>query len=315
MTSVHSIPVWLHRLRHADDGFGARHSTAGSDEQRYLAFYGLEGLLDKGHWSAGHMGIDGFRIFVQRYRPAKPRGTVLVLHGYYDHSGLYGPLVDALLDLQLDVWIYDQPGHGLSSGDQAEIDDFDTYGSVFDQMRDIALKGKKRPHYCAGQSMGGAVIMDAITCHPDDWPVDDVILFAPLVRITNWFKVWGMLNTLGRWRSRLPRRFSRNSHDQDFLVFMRSRDPLQCHQVSAGWVAAMMRWSHRFVARTSCQVPMLVIQGDDDRTVDARFNLPAIRRLFPGVEEIWLKDGRHHLVREGAAWREQWCQALRKRWG
>ena len=55
---------------------------------------------------------------------ASPKGTVFILHGYFDHVGLYTQLIDRCLGAGFDVLAYDQPGHGLSSGTLTAIGSF-----------------------------------------------------------------------------------------------------------------------------------------------------------------------------------------------
>ncbi len=58
------------------------------------------------HTLAGH-------IFI----PAEPRATVLLMHGYFDHTGTLSQTIHHLIARGYQVAAYDMPGHGLSSGD------------------------------------------------------------------------------------------------------------------------------------------------------------------------------------------------------
>src|SRR5699024_4848989 len=55
-------------------------------------------------------------IVAHLYRPAtdRPRGSLLICHGYLDHSGLYGHVIAHALARQQVVVTWDLPGHGLS---------------------------------------------------------------------------------------------------------------------------------------------------------------------------------------------------------
>ena len=68
------------------------------------------------------------------------------------------------------------------------------------------------------------------------------------------------------------------------------------------WVTAMVAWMRRFEARPPSDLSPLVIQGDADKTVDWRYNVKVIERLFrPKV--VYLPQARHHLVNESPALR------------
>jgi alpha-beta hydrolase superfamily lysophospholipase len=71
------------------------------------------------------------------------------------------------------------------------------------------------------------------------------------------------------------------------------------------WLGALRRWLKNLPAEGEAPLPMLVIQGDADRTVDWRYNIKRIEQLFAGVEMKVLAGARHHLANESAEIREQ----------
>ncbi len=96
----------------------------------YLAHYRLAPLLSQrvGLY-AGFVDTERYRLWAQVWTPEQPRGTAFVVHGYFDHLGLYRHLLERLLDQGWRVVLWDLPGHGLSSGARATIDDFEDYGA------------------------------------------------------------------------------------------------------------------------------------------------------------------------------------------
>ncbi len=71
----------------------------------------------------------GSRWWGRRVAP-QPVATMFMFHGFYDHMGLYRHVVDWALDQGFVVIACDLPGHGLSSGARASIDDFAVYQEV-----------------------------------------------------------------------------------------------------------------------------------------------------------------------------------------
>ena len=135
--------------------------------RRYVAYYGLnfaEQLPDLEH-GFGYFEAAGHQLSVHAWRPRAPRGTVLVCHGYFDHVGLYRHIIGHLLELGYAVLAYDLPGHGLSSGPQAVIDDFRTYRDVLEQCLALADNHFPRPWNVIAQSTGGAIVMDLSLIH------------------------------------------------------------------------------------------------------------------------------------------------------
>ena len=66
----------------------------------------------------------------------------------------------------------------------------------------------------------------------------------------------------------------------------------------------MADYQQRFAVAGQSEVPVQIIQGTDDGTVDWRKNLPLIREKFPTGCAHLLDNARHHLVNESAAFRD-----------
>jgi alpha-beta hydrolase superfamily lysophospholipase len=92
----------------------------------------------------------------------------VVIHGYYDHAGLYRHLIRHLIDRGLAVLAFDLPGHGLSSGAPATIESFDEYVDAFDACL-LALEDHMPPPWLLlGQSTGGAIAMEWLLARGHD---------------------------------------------------------------------------------------------------------------------------------------------------
>src|SRR5690625_8003366 len=76
----------------------------------------------------------GFELATHYWLPENPRGTLVVIHGYYDHVGLYGHALRFGLDQSYAVLAFDILGHGLSSGAHASIDSFDQYANALHEV-------------------------------------------------------------------------------------------------------------------------------------------------------------------------------------
>ena len=107
----------------------------------------------------------------------------------------------------------------------------------------------------------------------------------------------------------VPRRFARNSSDEAFLDFVR-RDPLQCRRVPFRWIGALRRWLRSLPRRDLGVGPALILQGDEDRTVDWHYNLPFMQALFPGSRVEYVAGAGHQLANESAALRRQYLEIV-----
>lgn len=283
-------------------------------EQDYFAYYGLdlENHIPGVVHHFGTLEAAGFRIASHLYEPQRPRGTCVLLHGYFDHAGLFGKLIAHCLAKRYAVLVWDLPGHGLSSGPQASIDSFESYVDVLSDVLDHHAPRLPGPLLGIGQSTGGAVLMAwafrrrrlAAAC-----PFAQLVLLAPLVRPAEWTKVRVMHTLLRPFRDGIERTFMENSGDPAFLGFVQ-RDPLQSRRLPVRWVSAMRRWVTCFLAEAPTDYAPKVIQGDADATVDWRWNLDQIRLKFPAARIAILPGARHHLANEAAALREQVFAAM-----
>ena len=78
------------------------------------------------------------------------------------------------------------------------------------------------------------------------------------------------------------------------------------------WVRALSRWIPAIEAADPAVADCLIIQGEEDRTVDWPVNLDILQEKFPDAEIHRYPIARHHLVNERADIREQWMAALRR---
>nr|WP_284709327.1 alpha/beta hydrolase [Marinobacter sediminum] len=272
----------------------------------YCRFYGLDLWVEHPDvaYHQGYVEAGRHQVMVHYYRlpdTCGERGTVFILHGYFDHVGLYSQLIDRCLGAGFDVLAYDQPGHGLSSGTPASIGSFLEYqGVLADVMAHV--KGKVRdPWFAVGQSTGGAILIDYLLSNHHSRDTSDfrkVVLLAPLVRPMGFLGAKILHSLVKPFFTRWRRVFGANSGDTRFLQFLRDHDPLQARAVHVDWVSALRKWVPHIESARPVDFPVTVVQGEKDLTVDWEHNLRIIRNKFSSVEELKIPDGRHHLVNE-----------------
>ncbi|MDR5893973.1 alpha/beta hydrolase [Halomonas mongoliensis] len=273
----------------------------GDHLERYLGHYGLAPLLAE-HVGlyVGYVDAQGFRLWTQVWSPAEPVGTAFVVHGYFDHLGLYRHLLERLLERRWRVVLWDLPGHGLSSGARASIKDFADYGGCLEALQTHLQQEElaPRPWLGVGQSTGAAILAtDALTRGEDShWA--GLALLAPLVRPWGWRQASWLHLLAGPFLSSVPRKFRPNSTDEEFAAFLRDKDPLQADRVAVDWVSAMRRWMPRLLALPPNPVRTLILQGEQDLTVDWEWNLGVLAHKFPNAEIHRHPEARHHLVNE-----------------
>lgn len=282
-------------------------------EQHYRQFYGFSDGLAQ-HSRVGQLQVGGYQIALQAWWPEQPRATLVLLHGYYDHSGLYRHVIEWALGMGFAVLSFDLPGHGLSSGTRASIGDFAEYQTVLQGvLAEAAALQLPQPWHLCGQSTGGAILIDYLLTGAPAAYIGETILLAPLVRPRAW--AWSQLSyrVMRHFVSEIPRRFSVNSSDADFIDFVHNHDPLQPRSLPTSWVGALSQWVPRIEAAPRSVRSPLIIQGEADMTVAWRHNLEVLQDKFAAPSILRLPEARHHLANELPALRQRYFDFLSER--
>lgn len=285
-------------------------SNLGEIAQAYCQHYGLrfdQNLQLESH-RIGTLRSRKFDLVCQYFSVPLylQRGTVFLVHGYFDHAGLYGHLIKHCLQQGLAVIIFDLPGHGLSSGEKARIESFTHYSdALLRVISEADCQQVNKPWYTIGQSTGAATIIDAVI--EKKFPFEDFdhsVLLAPLVYPRHWSRSRIFFSLLRWFVSSTRRNFAANSHDQEFLEFLRNNDPLQSRRLPRDWVLAMIDYQNRLKRFSTIDYAVSIIQGTDDGTVDWGRNIKLLETKFSGAKTYLINGGRHHLANESRELRD-----------
>ena len=251
-------------------------------------------------------GSDGRSLFYRFRVPARPAGVVLLLHGYAEHSGRYG-------------WVMERLGEAGFSGDAPHIRGFGASArpgaladldSLESAVRDVAslaavirrvLPGA--PLFLLGHSMGGMLAALYALRHPEG--LAGLVTTGAAVEIPEFIsplllRVSGLLNRL---LPRLPA--------QPFEYRELSRDP----QVIRALEEDPLYYKGKIRARTGYQqllgirevlsglsnlrLPLLVLHGAEDRTISPKASEAFFRgassqdktlKVFPGLRHEILNE-------------------------
>ena len=261
----------------------------------YFDFYGLHTPQHKhyfGTFNSGHHVL-ATHIFI----PESARGTVLLMHGFLDHVGTVSSTAQHLLKQGFAVAAYDQPGHGLSNGPRASINDFADYASIFDDFLQLVRTHMPPPYHVVAHSTGASIVVDHLLTHKED-DFGRVVLVAPLVRSAFWGLSTTFTPVADAFVDYVPRVFQDNSSDEQFLEFVR-QDPLQPRETSLAWFNALMDWNERIQNYPPNPRPIVIIQGNADTIVDWEYNLEFLLTKFPNARVEMIDEGRHQLLNEG----------------
>ncbi len=294
------------QLRELRDGLPA-YAQAGEPtplQRVFCQYYGIDFVANYPglQYRLGTVQSGAFSVAMHSWLQEGASSNLLLVHGYFDHSGLFGKLIEHGLRRNCNVVIFDLPGHGLSSGEPAVIDDFADYSRAIHAVLE-AVQWPQLPLWVMAQSTGCAALVEYTRHYP--WPFAATVLLAPLVRPMGW-KGGRMAHSIVRhFVDSIERKFTSNSSDPDFLEVLKS-DPLQSRRLPVRWVTALRAWLAALPAANLVVGKALIVQGDADQTVDWHFNLEFYQILFPGSEVVMLPGAGHQLANESTRLRQSY---------
>jgi alpha-beta hydrolase superfamily lysophospholipase len=245
-------------------------------------------------------GQGGLRIFWQAWSPeGNPKGTILVAHGYGEHSGRYGNLVDEVVPRGFAVYALDLRGHGRSGGQRGHVRRFAEFVADLHAFRVRVEEDQRgKPLMLLGHSMGGLIAVHYVLAHGQG--LAGAVLSSPALGLHNGpsrILVW-----LGRALSLVaPRTSFKGNVDPQFLSRDPSvgrayaADPLVHSRASARFFTEFsqaMRIAHQWGAQI--RLPLLIVQAGDDRLVDAAAVEEFAKSVAPEFKEFHLYPGFYH---------------------
>lgn len=238
--------------------------------------------------------------FIQKENIQKEQSdkNIIFLHGYFDHTGNQNRLINFLINLGYNVLSVDLPGHGLSEGERASIQSFDGYQEVLKKVLDSIPDKYKKSLSSISHSTGSSIIYQYL--YENENIFNKIIFVAPLFHSYHWHSSKFIYEKFKKFLNHLPRRFSKDTSDKEFIKFRKYKDPIKSSITPMDWVRAYMKWSVEIENYRDLNDQIYVLQGASDRTLDWKYNLNFIRRKVPNAYIFELvKNAGHQLLNEG----------------
>lgn len=257
------------------------------------------------HETGSLLGVGGVTLFTRTWRPEeRPRGRVLLSHGYAEHSGRYAHVAERLVRAGLAVTAVDHRGHGRSGGDRATVRDFGLFAAdlriVHEAMQDAAPDEADLPVVLLGHSMGSAIALDYLLGTP--LPVRLLVLSGTFLRTPEATPepVRRLAPLLGRIAPRLqvqPLDANLISRDPAVVAAYRADPLVYTGKVQAATGAALLTLPDRVIPRAGAiTLPTLLVHGGADGLADVEAARELERAL--GGDDVTLKvyEGLYHEV-------------------
>lgn len=256
---------------------------------------------------------DGLSLPLRHWLPdGKPEAVVLAVHGFNDYGNSFDivpgtPGVGPALAAQgLAVYAYDQRGFGaaphagLWPGEDRMIGDF------ADLATELRAKHKGLPLYAVGVSMGGAVIISAMTSDALP-PVDAVVLVAPAVwgddtmPLPYRTALWASAYTFP-WASPSGAGLGRQASDNFEMLRANAADPLFIKETRIDSIYGLTKLMDRAQDNVAhLPVPALYVYGANDEIIPKDATILALERFLDGSPHRrfgFYDDGWHMMLRD-----------------
>ncbi|MEC9267208.1 MAG: alpha/beta fold hydrolase [Pseudomonadota bacterium] len=250
---------------------------------------------------------DGYRL---PYRAALPDGkaeaVLLALHGFNDYSRAFESAAPEWAARGMAVYAYDQRGFGRTAGRGLWHGDLALAADLQTVVRLLRQRHPGLPVAVLGESMGGAVVIAALTDPTLPKPdIDRVILSAPAVwgrAVMPWWQRWPlalMAHTLP-WLEIAPH-IRRRPTDNIELLRTISRDPLMIRRTRIDAVHGLVGLMDRaYDGVPTLGGDTLILYGLNEDILPGYALEAVVKRLTPGAgwRLAFYDTGFHMLTRD-----------------
>jgi alpha-beta hydrolase superfamily lysophospholipase len=268
-------------------------------------------------------GYGGLELYYQRWRADGPPKAVLpIVHGYNEHSGRYGNVVDWFVPRGYSVYAFDLRGHGHSPGRRGELRDFGEFREDVRAFLDLVHEAEPgRPVFLVGHSVGGLIALNYVLHDPSG--LEGVVASAPVLGLPGLspFLLWLCKVLTPVWPNLImdsgldASALSRDAAVGEAYV----NDPLVHGKGSPCMLNQLMGavdWTQAHAAELA--LPCLIVHGGADRLVDP----PSSQVFFENVtladkqrieyeghyHEVFNDLGKEQVFADIEAWLEQHLQ-------
>jgi len=261
----------------------------------YFRFYEIDFNIDAHYF--GYYYSSEKKIAAHVYLNNDSKGTVLLLHGFLDHSAnTFTKLIPELLNEGYTVAAIDLPGHGFSEGRRGDCKDFNEYYLLIKDFYNNYLHMLPGPYHILGHSTGCVGIFEAL--YDASINFETYILAAPLIRTDAWaLSKFGMV-LFGWFLPRVPGLTKRGTTNLAYAWFIAKEDPLFVRWPPTSWVRTLFYWEKDIRDYGTNNREIIILQGQKDRGLEWEYNIEYFKNRFDNCIIKYFPNANHTLFAE-----------------
>jgi acylglycerol lipase len=232
-----------------------------------------------------------------RHWTAGAKGTIVLVHGWGEHSGRYVHVGEFFAQAGFSVFAFDLRGHGRSDGRAAFIKRYDDY--LIDLDSAIAHLGRPDPLILFGHSLGGQLIL--AYAQSSRRPPTGYIAASPWLDLSRQPSIWligvaRILNAVApAWCFPTGISSADTSRDQAFLDSFPDLDKALPF-IRVRTYFEITKTSRTLMDRPIANAPVLLTHGEADSVTSIAATRAYFEKLIaPSKTFISYPEGRHEL--------------------
>ncbi|EQA45104.1 putative lysophospholipase [Leptospira broomii serovar Hurstbridge str. 5399] len=245
---------------------------------------------------------DNTKLYCQAWIKPDANRVLVFNHGFGEHSGRYGNLINYFKDSDVSFYGFDMRGHGKSDGKRGHADTFELFvDDLADFIQEVRRREKKDKILLLGHSMGGVVVIRyALEGINQDY-LHAVVACSPALKIpANTFQkfqiaVAGFLRKLSPGTT-LDANLDVNliSHDPE-VVKAYVEDPLVHGKISFSMGYELFQQGEIANKKAAIlRTPILILHGLGDKIADPAGSLEFYNHLVYKNKRIKTYPGFYH---------------------
>lgn len=256
---------------------------------------------------SAYVTSDGVELPLSRWSTPEPKAVLVALHGFNDYRRFFEAAADFLRRKQIFCYAYDQRGFGASPNTGYWAGE-DTYAADLTQFTElIRSRHPGLPVYLLGESMGGAIVIDAMA-KPQKPDVNGIILSAPAVwgrQTMPWYQtslLWTLSHTFP-WLTLTGKGLQIMPSDNVDMLRALGRDPLVIKETRVDAIYGLTNLMDEALSSAEkLNGQTLLLYGEKDQIVPPEPTRLFVQNLLThqpvGKTVAYYKNGYHMLLRD-----------------